>query len=328
MSVRVRFAPSPTGYLHIGSARTALFNWLYARHHKGTMILRVEDTDKVRSKNEFLDEIMRSLKWLGLHWDEGPIFQSRRFDRYREIAQGLLKAGAAYEEKGAIIFRVIAGETLRFNDLVHGEIAFESQTLKDQVLMKGDGAPAYNFACVVDDSDMEISHVIRGDDHISNTPKQLILYRALKWEPPAFAHIPLILGEDRSRMSKRHGATAIDEYRKAGYLPEALVNFISLLGWSPGGDREMLSIQEIVDAFDLGRAGHTGAAFNVEKLNWMNGEYLKNIPAEILIGLWMPLLTERGDLPEGVTAAKLEPILKLFHGRVSQLDDFVMQACG
>ncbi len=324
--VRVRFAPSPTGYLHIGSARTALFNWLYARHTGGRFILRIEDTDTQRSKPEFLDEIVGSLKWLGLDWDEGPIFQSQRFDRYRAAAESLLKAGVAYQDGPAILYRVTPGETIRFTDAVHGEITVESQTLKDQVLMKSDGTPSYNFCCVVDDANLTITHVLRGDDHISNTPKQLLLYRALGLPPPVFAHIPLILGEDRSRMSKRHGATAIAEYRKAGYLPEALINYIALLGWSPGDDRELLSREEIITTFDLPRIGRTGAMFNVEKLDWMNGEYLKNIPPEVLVGLWMPLLTERGGLPEGITGAKLEPIIRLFHGRVSTLDDFVTQA--
>lgn len=326
--VRVRFAPSPTGYLHVGSARTALFNWLYARHTGGKFILRIEDTDTQRSKPEFLNEIMASLTWLGLEWDEGPTFQSQRFDRYRAAAESLLRQGAAYQDGTAIIYRVQAGETIRFADAVHGEIAIESQTLKDQVLLKSDGAPSYNFCCVVDDADMGITHVIRGDDHIANTPKQLLLYRALKLIPPSFAHIPLILGEDRSRMSKRHGATAIAEYRKAGYLPEALVNFIALLGWSPGDDREVLSRAELVKLFDLSRVGRTGAVFNVEKLDWMNGEYLKHIPPEVLVGLWLPLMTERRALPDGVTGAKLEPIIRLFHGRVNHLDDFLTQATG
>lgn len=323
---RVRFAPSPTGYLHIGSARTALFNWLYARHTQGQFILRIEDTDRERSKPEFLDEILASLTWLGLTWDEGPIFQGQRFDRYRAAAEQLLQSGAAYQDGPAIIYRVQAGETIRFTDLVHGAITVESQTIKDQVLMKSDGTPSYNFACVVDDADLNISHVIRGDDHISNTPKQLLLYRALKLIPPQWAHIPLILGEDRSRMSKRHGATAIADYRRAGYLPEALVNFISLLGWSPGDDREILAREEIVKAFELSRVGRTGAIFDVAKLDWMNGEYLKTLPPEVLVGLWMPLLTARGDLPAGVTSATLEPIVRLFHGRVTHLEDFVTQA--
>lgn len=324
--VRVRFAPSPTGYLHVGSARTALFNWLYARHSQGRFLLRIEDTDRERSKPEFLDDILKSLQWLGLTWDEEPVFQSQRFDRYRAAAQQLLAAGLAYEDRGGILFRVPAGETIRFSDLVHGEIAVESQTIKDQVLLKSDGTPTYNFACVLDDADLKVTHVIRGDDHISNTPKQLLLYRALTLDPPQFVHIPLILGTDRSRMSKRHGATSIQEYRRAGYLPEALVNFVSLLGWSPGDDREILSREEIIAAFDLPRVGRTGAMFDLTKLDWMNGEYLKKLPPEVIVGLWMPLLSERGELPDGVTSTKLEPVIRLFHGRVSHLDDFLTQA--
>ncbi len=244
--VRVRFAPSPTGFLHVGSARTALFNWLFARNQKGEFLLRIEDTDRARSKEEFLQEILDSLKWLGLNWDGQIEFQSKRLDRYRELAERLLAEGTAYKDGQAILYKVTPGETISFQDVIHGSISVNTLEIKDQVLVKSDGTPAYNFACVVDDSEFKITHVIRGDDHISNTPKQLLLYRALKLEPPQFAHIPLILGTDRSRLSKRHGATSLREYRKMGYLPEAVVNFLSLLGWSPGEDREILSIDQIV----------------------------------------------------------------------------------
>ena len=230
--IRVRFAPSPTGYLHIGSARTALFNWLFARHNKGEFILRIEDTDLERSKAEFLDEILDSLKWLGLDWDGELIFQSKRLDIYRKAAKQLLDRGLAYEAEGeirdkdgnvikdskritqkAIIFKVQQSEVITINDLVHGAIQIESSTIKDQVAIKSDGFPTYNFACVIDDADMGITHVIRGDDHISNTPKQILFYKALGFKQPEFAHVPLILGKDKSRMSKRHGATSIREYR-------------------------------------------------------------------------------------------------------------------
>lgn len=278
--VRVRFAPSPTGFLHIGSARTALFNWFFARHEKGVFILRVEDTDKERSKDEFLREIMSSLKWLGMDWDEGPYFQTKRLDVYRDYAGRLLKEGKAYEEAGtlggekAIILKMPKG-TLTMEDLVHGPVAFDMSLQKDLVLIKSDGYPAYNFACVIDDYDMKITHVIRGDDHISNTPKQLAVYEALGIKPPKFAHIPLILGTDRSRMSKRHGATSISDYKEMGFLSKALVNYISLLGWAPSDNREIMPIGEIIKEFTLERVGKTGAVFDINKLMWMNGEYIR-----------------------------------------------------
>lgn len=318
--VKVRFAPSPTGFLHIGSARTALFNWLFARHEKGTFVFRVEDTDRERSKDEFLQEIISSMKWLGMDWDEGPYYQTKRLDAYRGYAQKLLNEGKAYEAEGALggekaIILTMPKDVIVMDDIVHGKVTFDMNLQKDLVLMKSDGFPTYNFACVIDDDDMKITHVIRGDDHISNTPKQLAVYRALGIEPPKFAHIPMILGTDRSRMSKRHGATSISEYRQMGFLPDALVNYISLLGWAPSGDREVLPIAEIIKEFTLEKVGKTGAVFDINKLTWMNGEYIRARKPEDLAAAIVPELKERGVLKEGFDSARLAEAVKLFHPR-------------
>jgi glutamyl-tRNA synthetase len=339
--VRVRFAPSPTGFLHVGSARTALFNWLFARHNAGEFLLRIEDTDAARSKKEFLDEILDSLRWLGLNWDGQIVHQSKRFDTYQKHAQELLSSGAAYQDGKAIVYKVTPGETIAFEDLIHGKIEVNTLEIKDQVLMKSDGTPTYNFACAVDDSDFKITHVIRGDDHISNTPKQLILYKALGLAPPQFVHIPLILGTDRSRLSKRHGATNLNDYRKMGYLAGAMVNFLALLGWAPGGDREILSLDELVKEFDLGHVGKTGAIFDLTKFSWMNSQYLKNASAEIVLPLIQEALKERrwwppssahpeasSVHPEPVEGAWLGEVIELYKGRVETIEDFCKQAQG
>lgn len=312
----VRFAPSPTGFLHIGGARTALFNWLFARHQKGKFILRIEDTDLVRSEKRYLDEILESLKWLGLDWDE-IYFQSQRFDIYREYAQKLLKEGKAYEEKPAIIFKV-QPRKIKIDDIVHGAIEFDSENIKDQVLIKSDNSPAYNFACVIDDALLGISHIIRGDDHISNTPKQIMLYEALGFALPKFAHIPLILGTDRSRLSKRHGATSLSEYKNQGYLKEALVNYIALLGWSPGDNREILSLKEMVECFSLKRVGETGAVFDIEKLNWVNAEYIRRLSPDIFLDYVRGLLTPEEN---AIFANEyLSKILTLIQPRITKLN--------
>ena len=277
--VRVRFAPSPTGYLHIGSVRTALFNWLYARSQAGVFILRIEDTDQKRSSDIYMEEIIEDLKWLGLNWDEGPYFQTKRFDIYRSYAQKLLEKELAYKDGEAIIFK-IPDEKIKIYDLVHGEIEVDNALIDDLVLMKSDGSPAYNFACVVDDIEMQITHVIRGDDHISNTNKQVAVYNALGVKPPKFAHIPLILGPDKAPLSKRFGAVSITDYRKMGYLPQALVNYLSLLGWSPGDNKEFMSVEEIVKKFSLKRINKTGAEFNQDKLRWINGEHIRKLPLD------------------------------------------------
>src|SRR3989338_14154 len=295
--VKVRFAPSPTGFLHIGSARTALFNWLFARHENGRFFLRIEDTDKERSKQEFLDEIVSSLKLLGLDWDGELVFQSKRPEFYRAQAQKLIDKKLAYPDDGAIRFRVPKGGKGGFEDLLHGRIEFDLEQhvslAEDLVIFKSDGSPTYNFAVVCDDADMGITHVIRGDDHISNTPKQLPLYEALGFKKPIFCHIPLILGEDRSRMSKRHGATSIREYLESGYLSEAVVNYLSLLGWSPGNNQEIIPRDELVKKFELKRVLKTGAVFNKEKLEWLNGQYLRRRDIPSLTDQLIPYLEKK-----------------------------------
>jgi len=330
--VRVRIAPSPTGYLHVGTARTALFNYLFARKNNGKFILRIEDTDVQRSSQEMVDIIIDSISWLGLSWDEGPYFQSQRFDVYKKYAEMLLKSGKAYycyctkeeieerkkksiqkgkawkydrhcyyltpeekqryEKEGrpkAIRFFVPEGVT-SFIDLIHSEISRDNSDIEDFVILKSDGTASYNFAVVVDDHDMEISHVIRGDDHISNTFKQILVYNAIGWDTPEFGHLPLILGEDRSKLSKRHGAVAVSHYRDEGILPEAFVNFLALLGWSPGTEQEIFTMDELIRLFDLKGVGRKGAVFDIKKLLWMNGEYIKKMDRDELCTKIIPYL--------------------------------------
>jgi glutamyl-tRNA synthetase len=312
--------------LHIGSARTALFNWLFARHEGGQFFLRIEDTDKERSKKEFLDEILDSLKWLGLNWDGEPVFQSKRTDYYRAMAEKLIGKGLAYPEEQAIRFRVPKEGKIVVDDLLHGPIEFDlvqhGSLAEDLVIFKSDGSPTYNFAVVCDDAAMGITHVIRGDDHISNTPKQLPLYEALGFKKPVFCHIPLILGEDRSRMSKRHGATSIREYRDAGYLPEAVVNYLTLLGWSPGNNDEILELKEIIKRFELKRVLKTGAVFNKEKLEWVNGQYVRKRSIPELVELLLPYLEKRGYWNGTGDRAWLEKLVTLFQERIFTLAQF------
>lgn len=333
--IQVRFAPSPTGYLHIGGARTALFNWLYARAKKGKFILRIEDTDKERSSPEYENEILDSLRWLGFDWDE-IYYQSKRFDIYREHAEKLLKEGKAYyshqvttspghqsEERRAIIFKV-EPQKIKINDLIHGEIEFDTVTIKDQVLIKSDGTPTYNFACVVDDATMGVTCVIRGDDHISNTPKQILFYQAMGFSMPEFAHLPLILGMEGGRLSKRTGATAISDYRRMGYLSAALVNYLLLLSWSPGDNRELIDISEAINLFDIKDVNKTAATFDLKKLNWMNNQYLKKEDAEKLTDELIPLLSAKGYIQENNFDRKyVVELVKLFQERLSTLNDFM-----
>ncbi|HTY45182.1 MAG TPA: glutamate--tRNA ligase [Patescibacteria group bacterium] len=329
--VRVRFAPSPTGYLHIGGARTAVFNWMYARATQGKFVLRIEDTDKVRSEQRYVDEILDSLKWLRFDWDE-LYFQSQRFDAYRAYAEKLLADGRAYEEESftedgqprgkAIIFKVQPRQVV-VHDLIHGKIEFDTQVIKDQVLMKSDGTPTYNFACVVDDATMQITHVIRGDDHISNTPKQVLLYEAMGLPVPAFAHLPLIMDKEGGRLSKRTGATAISDYRKMGYLSAALVNYLLLLSWSPGDDREVIETAEAIKLFDITDVKKTAAAFDMDKLNWLNNQYLKKIDEQELAQQLVPLLAERGYIDrEHFDGNYLVSLVKLFKERLTTINDF------
>jgi glutamyl-tRNA synthetase len=328
-SIRVRFPPSPTGFLHIGGARTALYNWLFARHHKGILVLRLEDTDRARSTDEAVESILESMTWLGLNWDEGPFFQSKRLDIYKEYVEKLLKEDKAYysedAEKGrAVRFKMGEGIT-EIDDMIHGKITFDASLIEDFVILKADGFPAYNFACVVDDCTMGITHVIRGDDHISNTPRQVALYHALGFELPKFGHIPMILGEDGTRLSKRHGATSVTEYREKGYLPEALTNFMALLGWSPGEDQEFLTRDEMIEKFTLKRVNTTPARFNTTKLDWMNSHYIRQTSTETLIEKLKPSLTKAGIETTQLSLPWLKKLVELYIERFKTLEDFVVQ---
>lgn len=320
--IRVRFAPSPTGYLHVGSARTALFNWLFAKHEGGEFVLRIEDTDKTRSKQDYLEEILESLKWLGLNWDGELHFQSKRIDLYNRYAKKLLDMGLAYEKEGAVHFKMPATK-LKICDIIHKDIEFDTSLIKDQVLIKSDGTPTYNFACVVDDADMGITHIIRGDDHISNTPKQVIIYEALGLKLPKFCHIPLILGVDRSRLSKRHGAASIRDYKEEGFLPEALVNYLCLLGWSAGKGKEIMPIEEIIREFTLENINKTAAVFDVNKLLWINSEYIRMMDISKLTDLIITTLKKENLLEDRFDRDWLEGIVKLFKERIRTLYDFV-----
>ena len=368
--VRVRFAPSPTGFLHVGGARTALFNWLWARHTGGTLVLRIEDTDLERSTEEMIDAILEGLAWLGIDWDEGPLYQSERGERHREIAARLVAEGSAYpcfctveelaaERKAAIArkesyvysgrcraieaaaateriergdphtirFTVPAGETA-WDDVVHGRTAFENRTIGDFIVVRSDGAPVYNLAVTVDDLDMGITHVVRGDDHISNTPRQILIYRALGVEPPTFAHVPLILGPDKSKLSKRHGAVAVTAYRDQGYLPEAFVNFLALLGWSPGDDREVLTRPELLEAFTLERITGKSAVFDVEKLEWLNGQHLSGMSGAEVAEIARPWFVRAGiATPDELErrAEWFEELMALVKTRSRTLHDLVDQ---
>jgi glutamyl-tRNA synthetase len=320
--VRVRFAPSPTGFLHIGSARTAVFNWLFARRYGGRFLLRIEDTDQKRSEARYLEEILKDLRWLGIDWDEEPVFQSRRFDIYRAKAEELVAAGKAYREGEAVLFRVEKGRTIEYKDMIHGPIAWQTDDIKDQVLIKSDGSPAYNFSCVVDDGFMGISHILRGDDHVSNTPKQILFYEALGLRPPEFGHMPLILGPDGSKLSKRHGGVSVEEYKREGFLPQALANYLFLLGWSPGEEREILSLEEAVKIFDVAAMNAVQAKFDIQKLSWFNAEYIKKAGADELIPLLGIQLLEAGFDLASSDDAYIGRVLELYRVRIKTLRDF------
>jgi len=330
MTVRTRFAPSPTGVLHIGSVRTALFCWLYARHHKGQYVLRIEDTDRERSTPENVEAILDGLAWLGIDADEGPYYQSERFDRYREVVDDWLASGRAYHcycsrERLAEVRerQMAAGEKTRYdghcrdgaepvagvtpvvrfrnpadgdvviNDLVRGRVVFSNSELDDLIIARSDGAPTYNFTVIVDDHDMAITHVIRGDDHLNNTPRQMNMLAALGVEPPRYAHLPMILGPDGAKLSKRHGAVDVREYRDQGYLPEALLNYLVRLGWSHG-DQEVFSLDEMIRLFDIADVNQSASAFNPEKLLWLNQQYIIAAPAERLGRALVPYLEKAG----------------------------------
>ncbi len=372
-TVRVRFAPSPTGYPHVGNIRTALFNWLFARHNKGSFILRIEDTDVARSVDGAIEMILDSFNWLGLNWDEGPYYQSQRLHIYHEIADRLVNGGMAYycycspqrldsvrqeqiknkqppgydrhcryltrEQSAALeasgikpVIRFkspLEGQT-SFYDLIRGEIVFENSTLDDFVLLKSDGYPTYHLANIIDDHLMNISHVSRADEWLSSTPKHILLYQSLDWQPPKFAHLPMILGPDRTKLSKRHGATAINEYQNMGYLPEAMINFLSLLGWSLDDKTELLTRDDIIQHFSLERISKTAAVFDRNKLDWMNGVYIRSLSPEEFADRAIYFLDR--DLPVSVKRPLdvnyIRPIMPLVQDRaktlaeVPQLTDF------
>ena len=329
--VRVRFAPSPTGALHIGGAHTALFNWLWARHRGGKFILRIEDTDRARSTAEYEQTIMDGLKWLGLDWDEGPDVggpfgpyrQSERLDRYTRCADELIEKGLAYRDGDAVLFRVPADEKIVLEDRIYGTITIDSDkasvnqdgTIKDIVIIKSDGMPTYNYAVVVDDHDMNITCVIRGEDHIINTPKQILLYRALGWDLPQFAHLPMILGKDKKKLSKRHGATSVFEYSDLGYLPDAVFNFLALLGWAPGGDVEIFDRLQATQLFELTRVTKKPAVFDMDKLNFVNQEHLKTMDPVLRREIVEPFWRELGLCTDAHTPKYLENALTLMGGR-------------
>ena len=369
---RVRFAPSPTGYLHVGGARTALFNWLFARRHGGTFVLRIEDTDRARSDDAMTRAILDGMRWLGLDWDEGPVHQADGLDRHRRDAFTLLEQGRAYRcfctaevlearrthagqpagtfgydrhclrnltpeisagraaagEPFAIRFGVPAGDT-SWTDLVYGAIRFANADLEDFVILRSDGTPVYNMAVVSDDIAMDITHVIRGEDHVSNTPKQILLYEALGHTTPAFAHVPMILGPDGKRLSKRHGATAVGEYRSLGILPAALINFLALLGWNPGNDDEILPVDEMARRFALEDIVRKSAIFDPAKLEWMNGRYMAAMAIEAL----GPLVAERIVAHGFATEEQLQErwdwllgLIELLRTRARTVDDLAAQA--
>jgi len=358
-AIRVRFAPSPTGYLHVGGARTALFNWLLARKNGGTFILRIEDTDVERSTKESVDAILQGMQWLGLDWDEGPFYQSDCFPLYKEQVQRLLDEGKAYkcycssEELEAkrelamkegrkpkydgtcrqranqpdapyvVRFRSPQEHEVAFDDLIKGRIAFPAEELDDLIIQRTDGTPTYNFCVVIDDASMNITTVIRGDDHVNNTPRQIQLYQALGFPVPQFAHVPMILGSDKARLSKRHGATSVIAYRDMGYLPEALMNYLVRLGWSHGDD-EIFSREEMIQKFDINNVGRSASVFNTEKLLWLNAHYIKNGDPERLADLLLPHLSSRGV--STLNGPELVPVVKTLQERAQTLEEMAERA--
>ena len=375
--IRVRFAPSPTGYLHIGGARTALFNWLYARHYKGAFVLRIEDTDQARSTEEAVNVILEGMKWLGLDWDEGPekggeygpYYQMQRLHFYQEYTEKLLKDKKAYrcycsreelaesreksskdgenpnydrhclnlseeerkkyeaEGRKPVIRLKIPAKKIVFVDLLRGEVTFDGELIGDFVIMKSDGIPTYNYAVVIDDAMMDITHVMRGDDHISNTPKQILIYEALGLTIPEFSHIPMIMGQDHTRLSKRHGATSVMEYEKMGYIAEAVVNYIAHLGWSSGDEREIFTKEELIKEFSLDKISKHASVFSMEKLNWFNSEYLKKMPVDSLTKMLLPFLKEANYIGEESLSPEknkyIKEVVKLMQGRFRNFIQFI-----
>ena len=359
MSVKTRFAPSPTGSLHLGGARTAIFNWLFARHHGGEFVLRIEDTDQARSNEDSLNEIYDSMKWLGLDWDGTPIKQSERLELYKEYANKMLDSGKAYkcyvtpdelagkrkeaQEKGEFFqykrewanenagpdkpysIRILTPDTgeIEVHDILRGKISFNAKEIDDFVILRMDGFSTYNFAVVIDDALMELTHIIRGDDHLTNTPKQRLIYDALGLNIPKFAHVSMIHGTDKTKLSKRHGATSVEAYRDDGYLPEAMINYLTRLGWSYG-DEEIFSKEELIEKFTLDNVGKSPAVFNPEKLQWLNAHYIKEKPAKEIARLILPLMNKKGFNAEYDN--KLLMIIEQLRERSKTLNDFVSQS--
>ncbi|MCD2434990.1 glutamate--tRNA ligase [Acidaminococcus sp. NSJ-142] len=355
--IRVRFAPSPTGYLHIGGARTALFNWLFAKSQGGKLILRIEDTDIERLKEDSVSQILTSLKWLGLSWDEGPevggdygpYYQSERLDIYRKICQELVDSGKAYYcfcsaedlekqrekqralkqpfhyartcrdippeeakkrveagEKYSVRIKLPASGPITVHDMIHGDVTFDFNQFDDFVIMKTNGIPTYNFAVVVDDHMMHITHVLRAEEHLSNTPKQIVLYEALGYEVPQFGHMPMILAPDRSKLSKRHGATSVEEFRDKGYVHQAIINYLTLLGWAPGNDQEIFTLEDTVKAFDFSKMSKKAAVYDVKKLTWLNGQYLSSLPLREIADASVPFFKKAGLIDDNYLPAHQE----------------------
>jgi glutamyl-tRNA synthetase len=322
MSVRVRMAPSPTGFLHIGGVHTFLFNWLFARGNGGECLLRIENTDTSREVREATEQIERSLSWLGIDWDGRVTFQLDAMDRCRELAARLVDAGAAYEDDGAIRFRMPDDGVTGWEDAVRGRIEFPNEQLEDLVIVRSDGRPTYNFASPVEDMDDAITHVIRGDDHISNTPKQLQILRALGHEPPVYAHVGSILGTDGKKLSKRHGAVSVDEFRAAGYLPEALVNFLALIGWAPDGETTIMTRDEIVERFELEAVSASPGTFDYAKLDWMNGVYLRALTPESYADRLVDYLRQRGSEWPARAIRAAAPLVQEKIGRLGEFPAF------
>jgi glutamyl-tRNA synthetase len=322
MAVRVRMAPSPTGLLHIGNVRTALFNWLFARHEGGEFRLRIENTDTAREVYEATEQIQESLRWLGLDWDGEVTFQLDRMDDTREVAARLVEEGVAYEDEGAIRFRMPDEGVTAFDDVVLGRVEVSNVELEDLVLVRSDGRPTYNFASPLEDLWDGITHVIRGPDHVSNTPKQIQVLRAVAAEPPVYAHVPNVMGADGAKLSKRHGAVSVVDFRSEGYVPEALVNFLALLGWAPDGETTIMSRDELVERFQLERVGSSPATFDYAKLDWMNGVYLRALPPDEYAERLVTYLRERGlHWPEDRVRAAA-PLVQEKIGRFGEFPGF------
>jgi len=333
--IKVRFAPSPTGHLHIGGVRTAIFNYLYAKNQGGDFLVRIEDTDQERSKKEFVDEILNSLKWIGLDWDGEVEYQTKRIEVYQKYAKQLVDEGKAFrvdQDTQAIKFKM-PHKKIMMRDVVKGEVEFDTSLYDDLVILKSSGFPTYNFACVVDDFEMGISHVIRGEDHVSNTPRQMVLYEALNWRLPKYAHLPLIVGDDRTPLSKRHGNVSLTPYQEDGYLPEGILNYLSLLGWGPGNNEEIFSKEALIKKFSLKRINSASASFDKKKLNYVNSEHLKQMEESDFLEKGTCFLEQIKKDPAyeqynitKLSKERIQDILLLFRSRIKNWKDILWQA--